>query len=79
MELFQRHEREIARSDGRLEQLAIFYNIFVLVPLRETEIENTFTGVETAHTSAAGAEAVNEPLNFFERSEFKNLYATDAA
>ena len=62
-------------ADGGLEGLAIFLNVFAVVPVGEAEIEDTFTGIESACASGARAEPVDEPGEFFEWSEFENLHA----
>ena len=46
MELLQQNELRINCADGRLEDLAIFQNVFALVPVCKTEIEDAFAGVQ---------------------------------
>lgn len=62
-------------TDGGLEGLTIFLNVFAVVPVGEAEIEDPFTGIESARASGAGAEPVDEPGQFFEWREFENLHA----
>jgi hypothetical protein len=79
MQLLQQNELGIGCADGGLEGLAIFQNIFALVPVGEAEIEDAFAGIEHAGSARSGAETVDQPWEFLEWREFKNLYAADAA
>src|SRR6266851_2667211 len=75
MKLLQYHERRITCADGGLEGLAIFLNIFALIPVGKAKIKDAFIGIENAGAAAARAEAVDKPREFFEWSEFQNLHA----
>ena len=72
MDLFQIDEREFLSAEGGLEFFAIFDNVFACVPFGEAEVED-FLSVEIGDAAWSGAEAVEEPGEFFEGVEFQNF------
>ena len=69
-----RGTRSNLRADGGLKLAAIFQNVFAGVPIGEAQVQNILA-VEGTDAAFAGAEAVNEPGQFGERSEFEDLQA----
>jgi hypothetical protein len=68
VDLLQRGQGEVARSEGGLKLLAIRRDVFRRVPLYMTEIEQFFA-VDRADAACASAETVDEPGEFGKRSE----------
>ncbi len=64
VDLFQRDELEIGCAEGGLEPVAVFDDVFFGVPFGETEVKHLFT-VEGADAAGFGAEAVDEPGEFY--------------
>ena len=61
-----------------MEAAAILEDVFSAIPFGKTETENFFS-VQQADAAGAGAEAVDEPGEFFERGYLKDLNAADFA
>jgi hypothetical protein len=71
MDLLERNELEIGRSEGGLEAAAVFEDVFFGVPFGEAEIENFFA-VLIGDSARLSAEAVGEPGEFGERSRLQD-------
>jgi len=78
VDLLERNEIEIGSTEGGLKEASIFEDVFASVPLHEAEIEDFF-GFEGAYAAGACAEAMDEPRQLAERSEFENLQGTSLA
>ena len=78
MDLFEGRELEIRGVQGRLKLAAVFEDGFARVPFHEAKIQNFF-GCELAGAAGARAEAVDEPREFAEGFEFKDLQAAGFA
>ena len=59
--------------------MAIFQNVFALVPVSIAEAEDAFAGVQYTGPAGSGAETVDEPRELLEWSEFENLHALRCA
>ena len=78
MDLFERDELEVWHAEGRLEAAAVFEDVFARVPFGEAEIQHLL-GIQRTDAAGAGAEAVDEPGNFGERADLKDLNSADSA
>ena len=78
VDLLERNEFKIGSAERGLKEAAIFEDVFGGVPLHEAEIEDFF-GFEGACAAGPGAEAMDEPRQLAERSEFENLQGTGLA
>jgi hypothetical protein len=79
MELAERNQPRLRCAESRLESLAILDHHFAMIPIRETEIQNAFTGFQGACAAGSRAETVDEPGEFPEQREFENLQAANGA
>ena len=61
MKLLQKHEHRITCADGGLEGLAIFLNIFALIPVGKAKVKDAFIGMENAGAAGAHAVTVDKP------------------
>ena len=78
MDLFQRDELEIRCAEGGLETAAVFKDVFFGVPFGEAQIEN-FLGVLEGDAAGLGAEAMDEPGEFYERGNLEDSNAAHVA
>jgi hypothetical protein len=74
MDLLQRNEFEVRRAEDRLKAAAVFEDVFLAIPFGKAEIENFFT-VQRTDTARSRAEAVDEPGEFCECGDLKDLHA----
>lgn len=78
MDLLHRGEHEVSRPDRGLEQAAVFRDIFLCIPLQETEVEHLLV-VECADAPRARAKTVDQPGKFLEGGKLQNLQAARLA
>ena len=71
-------KRHVIRSEGGLEAAAVFENIFLRVPLCETEIQNLFA-TKIAHAAGTRAEPMDQPGDFGQRSSLEHAQPAHSA
>ena len=78
MNLLERREGKFLSAKRGLQKAAVFVNVLACIPFHDAEIEDGLA-IKDADAAGARAESVNEPLEFAEWRELKDLQATGTA